>query len=232
MNYIKQIRFLWTKAKRHSLGANEIAMYFYLLEISNSNQWENPVMEPNATLQHAIGVKSFNTLKEVRNRLQQFGLLRFKTKNGSSVVEYDFYDVELETFSKIEEVTAKVVDEVVAKVTAKVPDEVGEKHLLYNKPKLKQEESAQVQHGLFFEKFFSAAADYDREVIGLQVREQEIKRQWVEVFNAHLHTERTAHAEYHEWMKHLRSWLPKKIKDLKAGDQVAVQIKATRKFLN
>lgn len=193
-------------------------------------------MEPNTTLQHAIGVKSFNTLKEVRNKLQQAGLVRFKSRNGSATVEYDIYNVELQTFSKFEEVAAKVPDEVVDKVTAKVPDEVGGKHYVLHKPKPKpKEESApvvQIQHGLFFEKFFSEQAEYDREQICMQIRETEIKRPWVEIFNAHLHTERTVHADYHEWCKHLRSWLPKKMKDLKAGDDVTRQHKTTRNYLN
>lgn len=138
MNYIKQIRFFWDKAKRHSLGAGEIAMYFYILECSNVHDWENPVIEPNATLQHAIGVKSFNTLKEIRNRLQQAGLLKFKTKNGSGVVEYDLYNADKQTFSKNEKVAEEVTAKVAEEVTAKVPDKVGPKHLLYNKPKPKQ----------------------------------------------------------------------------------------------
>jgi len=146
MNYIKQIRFFWDKAKRHSLGAGEIAMYFYILECSNVHDWENPVLEPNATLQHATGVKSFNTLKEIRNKLQQAGLLKFKTKNGSGVVEYDLFNADKQTFSKnekvVEEVTAKVSDE----VAAKVPDKVGGKHLLDNKQKPKQKEISNHAH--------------------------------------------------------------------------------------
>ena len=137
MNYIKQIRFLWTKAKRHSLGAGEIAMYFYLLEISNVHDWENPVMEPNATLQHAIGVKSFNTLKEIRNKLQQFGLVRFKSRNGSNVVEYDLFDVERQTFSKFDEVGEKVTDEVTDEVGEKVTAEVIENTIVLYKHKPK-----------------------------------------------------------------------------------------------
>lgn len=225
MNYIKQIRFLWAKAKRHSLGAGEIAMYFYLLETSNVHDWENPVMEPNTTLQHAIGVKSFNTLKEIRNKLQQHGLIRFRTRNGLSIVEYDLYDVDKKTFSKIDKVVDEVPDEVAAKVPDKVVDEVRQKHLLDNKQKPKPNDLVQAQHGLFFEKFFSEEAEYDREQICIQVREPEIKRRWVEVFNAHLHTERQVHTEYHKWCGHLRSWLPKKLADLKKGDTVTLQKK-------
>lgn len=95
-------------------------------------------MEPNATLQHAIGVKSFNTLKEVRNKLQQFDMIRFKSRNGSGNVEYDIYDVERQTFSKFDEVSAKVTDQVVDEVSAKVTDEVEGKHYVLLKPKPKQ----------------------------------------------------------------------------------------------
>ncbi len=142
MNYIKQINFFWEKSKRHSLGAGDIAMYMYLLHTSNGHGWENPVMEPNATLQYAIGVQSYNTIKEIRNRLQQHGLLRFKTKNGSAQVEYDLFDVEKQTFSNFEEVAAKVSEKVTEKVGAKVSEKVGKNtNVLYkHKPKPKQKE--------------------------------------------------------------------------------------------
>jgi hypothetical protein len=233
LNYIKQIKFFWKQAKRHSLGDGEIAMYFYLLECSNVHDWENPVMEPNATLQSAIRVKSFNTLKEIRNRLQQAGLIKFKSKNGSATVEYDIFNAETLTFSKFDKVVDEVTDEVAAKVPDKVVDEVRQKHYVLLKPKPKPKDEIQIQHGLFFERLFSEAADYDREQILIQVRgEAEIKRNWVEIFNAHLATEDVPHDKYGEWLKHFRSWLIKKLPDLKKGDAIQHQTHVTKKFLN
>lgn len=138
MNYIKQINSFWEKAEEHSFGAGEIAMYMYLLHSSNVQAWKNPVIKPNAILQNAVGVQSFNTLTKIRNRLQQTGFIRFKTKNGSQAVEYDLFDVEKQTFSKFE----KVVDEVTEKVAAKVTEKVPENTIVFNKhkPKLKQKD--------------------------------------------------------------------------------------------
>lgn len=145
MNYIKQIRFFWDKARRHSLNPSDIAMYFYLLEVSNTHDWENPVQEPNTTLQRAIGIKSFSTLIQVRNRLKQLGVIQFQTRNGDAVVEYSIYDVEQKKFPqtspKNKEVAVEVpvegAVEVPAEVSAEVAAEVANSVLLYNKPKQK-----------------------------------------------------------------------------------------------
>lgn len=123
--------------KRHSLSAGEIGMYFYLLEASNCDDWVNPVVEQNSVLQDAIGVKSFNTLCQIRNRLKQAGLIRFKTKNGVGKTEYDLFDADTLTFSTIEKVTDEVDDEVYEKGNRKVTAEVIENTIVLYKHKPK-----------------------------------------------------------------------------------------------
>jgi len=207
LNYIKQLNFFWSKSKRHSLGANEIAMYMYLLHTSNVQDWENPVMEPNATLQHAIGVKSFNTLKEIRNKLQQFELIRFRSKNGSGVVEYDIYDVDRQTFSKFEQVAAKVTDEVVDEVAAKVGEKVRQEHYVVNKHKPKPIQQLH-SHDVFAEKLFTEEWKLDKQNLELQLSpRREITEEEVIAFNRHLQTEEKHHIHRSEYLKHLRNWL-------------------------
>lgn len=179
----------------------------YLLHTSNVHDWENPVMEPNATLQHAIGVKSYNTLKELRNRLQQFGLIRFKSKNGSSVVEYDLYDAERKTFSKFEEVGAKVTEKVGAKVDDEEGEKVGQEHyVLYkHKPKPIQQQHS---HDVFGEKLFTEEWKLDKQNLELQLNpRREIEPEDVQAFNRFLKTEEKHHIHRSEYLKHLRNWL-------------------------
>lgn len=116
MNYIELIRGFWRSHEEHSFTPTEIAVYFYLVEICNICQWKNPFKRNNAKIGADLGI-SFNTLKNARNKLQQVGLITFKTTNGSPNVIY--------TLSKFD----KVSDEVDVKVTTEVSDEVDVKVL-------------------------------------------------------------------------------------------------------
>ena len=212
----------------YSLTGNECALYHYLLKRSNSSNWRNPIEVMNSVAIEYLNLKSFRDVQASRDKLATAGLIQFKTMNGSKFVTYSLFDAETKTFAPIAKVStqvlAKVSTQVVSEVTAKVDDSL----LLGIKQKPKPKELEQVQHGLFFEQFFSEQAEYDREQICVQIREPEIKRNWCEIFNAHLHTERTEHKLYQDWCKHLRSWLPKKLPDLKKGEAVQQQQKVNR----
>lgn len=212
----------------YSLTGNECALYHYLLKRSNSSNWRNPIEVMNSVAIEYLNLKSFRDVQASRDKLAQAGLIQFKTTNGSKFVTYSLFDAETKTFAPIAKVTAKVLAKVSAEVLTEVPTQVGVSLLLDNKQKPKPKELEQLQHGLFFNQFFSEQAEYDREQICVQIREKEIKREWCEIFNAHLHTERIEHKDYHSWIKHLRSWLPKKLAELKKGEQVQQQQKHNR----
>ena len=68
---------------------NEVFLYFYLLNECNIRGWQNPFEHPNKTIVLATGI-SEKTVIEVRNRLQQKGLITFESgkKNAKSPVYY------------------------------------------------------------------------------------------------------------------------------------------------
>ena len=70
-------------------SSNEVFLYFYLLNECNIRGWQNPFEHPNKTIVLATGI-SEKTVIEVRNRLQQKGLITFESgkKNAKSPVYY------------------------------------------------------------------------------------------------------------------------------------------------
>lgn len=115
MNYLELIRGFWRSHEEHSFSTTEIAVYFYLLEVCNICRWKNPFKRNNAKIEADLCI-SYNTLKNARNKLNQCGLIAFKTKNGSPNVEYT-----LSNFDEVaNEVSIKVSDEVTNEVANKV----------------------------------------------------------------------------------------------------------------
>lgn len=99
MNYIELIKNFWTSHNANSFSTTEIALYFYLLEVFNICQWKNQIKRNNRRVEADLDI-SYNTLKSARNKLQQSGLLYFKSKNGDANVIY--------TLSNFDEVTNEV----------------------------------------------------------------------------------------------------------------------------
>ena len=77
MNYIELINVFWKLDAEHSFNGNETRLYFYLLNLSNSLRWKNPLTNADGHTASMVAI-SVNTLKSVRNRLQQLGLINFK----------------------------------------------------------------------------------------------------------------------------------------------------------
>ncbi|MDL2290291.1 hypothetical protein LJB95_02685 [Paludibacteraceae bacterium OttesenSCG-928-F17] len=87
MNYIELIRTFWRLHEEHSFSTAEIALYLYLVEVSNICRWKNPFKRNNAKIQADLNI-SYNILKNARNKLQQAGLITYQTRNGSPNVTY------------------------------------------------------------------------------------------------------------------------------------------------
>lgn len=107
MNYIELIKNFWTSHNANSFSTTEIALYFYLLEVFNVCQWKNQIKRNNRRVEADLDI-SYNTLKSARNKLQQSGLLYFKSKNGDANVIY--------TLSNFDEVVIEVSNEVASEV--------------------------------------------------------------------------------------------------------------------
>lgn len=105
MNYIEQINVFWLLDAEHSFNGNESRLYFYLLKLSNSLYWKNPLTNADRHTAAMVGI-SVNTLKTCRNRLQQAGLITFKSGgNGARdkcIYELAVADKVLTKVSKID----------------------------------------------------------------------------------------------------------------------------------
>ena len=89
MTYIEYINQFWKMNRSVEFSSNEVFLYFYLLNECNIRGWQNPFEHPNKTIVLATGI-SEKTVIEVRNRLQQKGLITFESgkKNAKSPVYY------------------------------------------------------------------------------------------------------------------------------------------------
>lgn len=151
----------WTLQNSYQLGVTEIALYFYLVEVSNVCGWIGTFKRSNSKICADLSI-SFRTLQSARDRLKQIGILDFKTRNGDANVTY--------TFAKF----AKVSAEVSAKVSAEVSAEIIKNK---NKNKVKKDTtnvvSKKATKPLFsldfisdenFKKLFEEWLDYKRRV--------------------------------------------------------------------
>lgn len=77
MNYIKLINNFWELNAEHSLSGNETKLYFYLLKVSNSLAWQNPMYHSKKQMVEGLKM-SWNTIKKARIRLKEADLINFK----------------------------------------------------------------------------------------------------------------------------------------------------------
>ena len=92
MNYIEQIKRFWIAQEGNQLGPTEIALYFYLLEVCNKCGWIGQFKRNNAKVLADLSI-TFKTMQASRDRLQQAGLITFKTQNGVPNVSYSVIDL-------------------------------------------------------------------------------------------------------------------------------------------
>lgn len=141
MNYIEQINLLHRIRRKDSLEPIAVALHVILLDICNSDDWENPFSLKNDRIISDLDV-TFKTLAAARNKLQQSGLIKFKTKNGSPECIYKIHTPDeckqARTFVKIPEVKDEVADEVRDEVTDKVKEKVQPVYTGIIKPKPNQ----------------------------------------------------------------------------------------------
>lgn len=146
MNYIKQLNYFWLQQQKHSLCASDTVMYMYLLHTCNIQNWQNPVTVSNTIMKEVIGLRSFNGMNSVRQRLVEADLIRYKTSRGNKSVVYEIYDVEDKNFeyqlTENDEVTDEVGDKVTDEVSDNVSDEATDKvtdNPIYNNKQNKTE---------------------------------------------------------------------------------------------
>jgi hypothetical protein len=77
MNYITLINQFWRVRRSKRVTSVEADLYFYLMNVCNELNWENPFEHPNKLIVATIGVTE-KTMIEARNRLKQKGLIDFE----------------------------------------------------------------------------------------------------------------------------------------------------------
>lgn len=100
MNYIELINQFWQKDLEFNFTDKEIALFFYLLKVSNSIGWKNPFGLSNAMTiaKFGWGKSSFDTTK---NRLKLAGVIDFKAGDGrGNVYQYELIE-EKKGFKKV-----------------------------------------------------------------------------------------------------------------------------------
>ncbi|TNJ44521.1 hypothetical protein KFZ70_00635 [Tamlana fucoidanivorans] len=114
INYLEQVVNFWRFTNTQNFKSNDIAIYFYLLEVNNSCGWKESFFHNNKKVQASVQV-SFKTMKLSLRKLREAGLIEYFTQNGSPNIKY-----KIKTLSKF----PKVLEEVSAEVRDKVKDEI------------------------------------------------------------------------------------------------------------
>jgi hypothetical protein len=95
MNYIAQIKGFWLLHEKHGFSPTDISLYFYMLEVCNSANWVNPFKRNNAKVLADLKI-SRSTLERSRRRLNQCGILNFKSFKGTANMTYHLRDLALQ----------------------------------------------------------------------------------------------------------------------------------------
>ena len=74
------INRFWAMNRIESFSASEVYVYFFLLNEFNTRCWQNPIDIPNKLITVSIGI-SEKALIDIRNRLQQKGMITFESGN-------------------------------------------------------------------------------------------------------------------------------------------------------
>lgn len=113
MNYMDLINRFWAMNRIESFSASEVYVYFFLLNEFNTRCWQNPIDIPNKLITVSIGI-SEKALIDIRNRLQQKGMITFESGNKKAKSP-SYY---------LPEVSNKVSNEVSKKVSKRVSKKV------------------------------------------------------------------------------------------------------------
>ena len=113
MNYLDLINRFWAMNRIESFSASEVYVYFFLLNEFNTRCWQNPIDIPNKLITVSIGI-SEKALIDIRNRLQQKGLITFESGNKKAKSP-SYYLPEVSN-----KVSKRVSNEVSKKVSKKV----------------------------------------------------------------------------------------------------------------
>lgn len=93
------INEFWQLREQVQFSSLEVDLYYALMQISNRIHWLNPFKKTNAHLMLLINISKEASLINARNKLQQHGLIRFKSGKKGDASEYTL--VHLENYKEI-----------------------------------------------------------------------------------------------------------------------------------
>ena len=80
MYYLELIQKFWNFNQKINIGSTAIAMYLYLLKLGNDTD-DYDVTISDVALSNILGITR-KTVKPTKEKLRNFGLIQFETKNG------------------------------------------------------------------------------------------------------------------------------------------------------
>ncbi len=92
MSYIELINRFWAIDLEATFSHTEVHLYFKLLEINNRLGWKNEFKYPNTRLEVEAGMRS-KSLINARQRLVDFGLIKYKKGTTRNAGMYSFVDL-------------------------------------------------------------------------------------------------------------------------------------------
>lgn len=93
IDYRNQIKFFWLAQEAYQLGTSEIALYFYLVEVSDKTGRTGTFYRNNHKIMIDLGIKSYKTFQSVRDKLRAAELLEYQQRNGAANVHYTLADL-------------------------------------------------------------------------------------------------------------------------------------------
>lgn len=88
MNYIKLINAFWKINAEANFKPMEIALYFYLLDVSNTCGWKTSFRRNNARVLADLSISDRRTLEKSRLKLKEFGLINYDKNSTNPNVTY------------------------------------------------------------------------------------------------------------------------------------------------
>ena len=95
MNYFRQLRAFRIRKKLCQLTAPDIALWFALMSIGNELGQYDRLSLSESTLMEEAGI-SRSSLNRVRNKLQQLGFIRWKSRGGNRSALYSVTELVLQ----------------------------------------------------------------------------------------------------------------------------------------
>lgn len=108
MQYLNELRAFHVWSETQSITANDIALWFTLMQIANAAYWKEPLFIPVSTLMTSSKLGR-GTVYRSRDHLRELGLIEYEQRKGNQSASYH-----LNSVASLTETQAAVEDEFVS----------------------------------------------------------------------------------------------------------------------